>query len=293
MFKKSSLEDYFQNSRIALTNAKDNQRIYPLISGYNLTSERLVGGLTLLGQLIAADKEKTEAHGAQLMARNNLVKLLEEAHPVYMEHANFAKLHCRANAARLAHMMLLTPRENNVNGWLRQTDTFYTNVFLDTELVTSLEASSITAAKLNANFEKVKAVASASVKYQEAIGEAQAATARRNKLMEEFDFLMTEVIFVCRVALKNEPQLLEILKISVLSAGYVRQKTKEIKPLDTGILKSEGPAIKKSVKKAIEEMSLAAETETPAAVETAPREEENKEPGAQVTGQKVAQTEGI
>ncbi|MDQ1353034.1 MAG: hypothetical protein QG657_3340 [Acidobacteriota bacterium] len=293
IFKKSSLEDYFQNSRIALINARDNKRIYPLISTYNLTAEKLESDLTVLDKLVAADKEKTEAHGAQLLARNNLVTLLEEAHPVYMEHANFAKLICRTNTARLAHMMLLTPREKNVNGWLRQTDTFYTNMFLDTELIASLEASSITADKLNANYEKVKGVSTALVKYQEAIGEAQAATARRNKLMEEFDFIMTEFIFICRMALKKEPQLLEILKISVLSAGYVRQKTKEAKPVDTSILKSKGPAIKKSVKKSIEAMSPAEEVESPAAVGTATQEEENTETVAQETGQKVAETESV
>lgn len=293
MFKKSSLEDYFQNSKTALTNAKVNNKIYPLISAYNLTSEKLENGLSLLAQLVAADKAKIDAHGSQLVARNTLVKLLEEAHPVYMEHANFAKLYCRTNTARLARMMLLTPREKNVNGWIRQTDTFYTNVFLDPELITSLEASTITADKLNANYEKVKAVDAASIKYQEAIGLAQTATAKRNKLMEEFDFYMTEVIFIFRVALKNEPQLLEILKISVLSAGYVRQKTKAIEPADTSILKSKGPAIKKSVKKAIVAMSPSGETEVPAAIKTALQEEENKEPGAQVIEQKVAETESV
>ncbi len=292
IFKKSSLEDYFQNSRIALINARDNKRIYPLISAYNLTAEKLESNLTVLDKLVAADKEKTAAHGAQLLARNYLVTLLEETHPVYMEHANFAKLICRTNTARLANMMLLTPREKNVNGWIRQADTFYTNMFLDTELIASLEASSITADKLNANSEKVKAVSTALVKYQEAIGEAQASTARRNKLMEEFDFIMTEFIFICRMALKKEPQLLEILKISVLSAGYVRQKTKELKPVDTSVLKSKGTSVNKSVKKAIEAMSPDGEKEVPAAGETAPREDENKEPVSQVTGQNAAETEG-
>lgn len=240
MFKKSSLEDYFHNSRTALTNARDNQRIYSLISAYNFDTAKLEQGLTLLDRLVAADKAKTDSHGLQLVARRTMLKLLEETHPVYMEHANFAKLHSRTNTARLSRMILFTPKESNVNNWLRQTDTFYTNIFLDPDLLASLESSTITAEKLTANYEKVKTITAASIKYQETIGLAQTATAARNKLIEEFNFFMKEFIFVCRVALKNEPQLLEILKITVLSAGYFRKKkTTPIPGGETTILKDQ------------------------------------------------------
>ncbi|MCX6584434.1 MAG: hypothetical protein NT166_30050 [Candidatus Aminicenantes bacterium] len=63
----------------------------------------------------------------------------------------------------------------------------------------------------------------ARIKYTEAIGIAQVATDRRTRLLAEFKYWMREIIYVCKVALKVQPQLLEALGIQVPSDGYRRQ----------------------------------------------------------------------
>jgi len=77
--------------------------------------------------------------------------------------------------------------------------------------------------KLQVGHENVKRVSWARIKYTEAIGMEQVATDRRNRLLAEFNFWMKEFIYVCKAALKNEPQILEVLGIQVLSDGYRRQ----------------------------------------------------------------------
>ncbi|HLP48569.1 MAG TPA: hypothetical protein VK469_21695 [Candidatus Kapabacteria bacterium] len=230
LFKKSSLQDYFYNSDVALTNAVENTKIFQALSEYNMTEAKIAAGHTMLTELIALDKAKTEAHGKQLEARAALYKLLAEVHPGYMEHINFTKLKCLKNPDRLGRMMLFVPREKALNGWLRQADTFYTNLLLDTEMMTQLEANAITVDKLNAAQLKIKEVQKMNAVYQDSKGIAQDALTARDALLANFELWLKEFIYVCKVALKNNKQLLESLKIQVLSKGYVRQKSEPLPP---------------------------------------------------------------
>lgn len=225
IFKRTSLQDYFFNSQVALTNAKNNEKIYPLISAYNMTTGKIDQGLTTLQKLMTLDYAKTVAHGKQLEARAALYKLLAEAHPTYMEHMNFTKLKCLKNPARLGRMMLLAPRERTLNGWLRQAETFYTNLLDDTEMVTELETNAITLDKLNTAHTKIIQVEQANSAYNDTKGIAQNALEERDAVLAEFDLWMKEFIYICKVALRDHKQLLESLKIQVLSRGYVRQKS--------------------------------------------------------------------
>ena len=230
IFKKNSLQDYFYNSDVALTNAVENKTIYQLISEYNMTETRIAEGHAMLDQLIALDKAKTEAHGKQLEARAALYKLLAEVHPGYMEHVNFIKLKCQKNPERLGQMMLQVPREKVLNGWLRQADTFYTNLLVDTELVTWLEVNAITVEKLTTAQAKIKEVQKANALYHDTKGIAQNASEARDALLAEFELWLREFVYVCKMALKENKQLLESLKIQILSKGYVRQKSEPQSP---------------------------------------------------------------
>ncbi len=225
LYKTGSLADFFNNSKKALVNARDEKKIYSLIAGYNMTAEKIEEGLEMLENLVTMDKKKTDFHGLQLMARAELKRIFAEANPVYMEHVNFTKLHCRKDSAILARLLLQEPRTRVINGWLRQADTFYSNLLRDPGLSGRLAVNAITVDKLQAGYENVQRVSQARIKYTEAIGMAQAATEKRNKLLAEFNFWMKEFIYVCKVALKDHPQLLEVLGIQVLSEGYKRQKT--------------------------------------------------------------------
>ncbi|MDQ1353870.1 MAG: hypothetical protein QG657_4177 [Acidobacteriota bacterium] len=223
LYKTNRFADFFQNSRKALVNARDDKNIYSLILEYNMTAERIEEGLTKIDNLVTADRNKTELHGLQLLAREEMKRVFAEANPLYMEHVAFTKLHCREESAELAKLLLNEPRTRVINGWIRQADTFYSNLFHNPGLIERLAVNAVTVEKLQAGHEKVMRVSQARVKYTEAIGMAQVATDQRNRLLAEFKYWMREFIYVCKAALKNQPQLLEVLGIQVLSNGYRRQ----------------------------------------------------------------------
>lgn len=236
----SSLADYFFSSRHALKTARKNDLVYPLIAEYNMTYERIDAGMAMLDRLMDADKQKTELNGKQLEAGGALKRLLARVHPIYMSHVRLMKIKYRRRPERLERVMLHEPRQRDINDWLRQADTFYSNLLDDAEMVGNLKVNGLTPDKLTASYNKIKEVEQAHNLHQEAMGLSQAALETRDALMTEFDLWMKEFIQICKMALKEHPQMLEILGIPVLSKGYVRQKPVDASPhhkneTDTGI----------------------------------------------------------
>jgi hypothetical protein len=158
LFSKSSLADYFFNSRQALNISQKNTKIYLLISEYNMTTENIAVGLDKLDKLMTADKLKTEARGKQLELRVALETLFADVNPVYMSHVKLAKVKVRRVPERVARLMLLEPRKTRMNDWLRQSDTFYSNLLLDTEMAAQFATNAITEEKLNAAHLRIKPI---------------------------------------------------------------------------------------------------------------------------------------
>jgi len=244
LYSKSSLADYYFNSRHALNISQKNTKIYWLISEYNMTTENIAIGLDKLDKLMTADKLKTEARGKQLELRVALETVFTDVHPVYMSHVKLAKVKVRRVPERVARLMLLEPRKTRLNDWLRQTDTFYTNLLLDTEMVAKFGTNAITVEKLNASHLRVKEVEQAYNAYNEAKGVAQAALEARDVLLEDFDVWMKEFIVICKIALRKYPQLLEALGIVVLSKGYVRSKSDDLPAGQTVKVSTKIPGLK-------------------------------------------------
>jgi hypothetical protein len=228
IFSRSSLADYFFNSRQALKIAKKNAKIYALISEYNMTTENIDAGMAMLDGLMEADKKKIEARGKQLEFRVNLEMIFSEVHPLYMSHVKLAKIKCQGNVERVGRLMLLEPRKTRINDWLRQADTFYSNLVADTEMMTRLNGSAITQEKLTTAHGRIKEVEQAHNDYIEAKGISQSLQEGRDILLDEFKIWMNEFITVCKIALRQYPQLLEILGITILSKGYVRTKSDDL-----------------------------------------------------------------
>jgi len=236
----NSLADYFFSSRQALMTARKNDLVYPLIAEYNMTYQRIDAGMAMLDRLMDADKQKTELFGKQLEAGAALKRLFTRVNPNYMSHVRLMKIKYRRRPERLERLMLHEPRQRDINGWLRQADTFYTNLINDAEMVNNLKDNGLTPDKLTASYNKIKEVELAHNLHREARGLSQAALETRDALMAEFDLWMKEFIQICKMALKEHPQMLEILGIPVLSKGYVRQKPVDARPnhkneTDTGI----------------------------------------------------------
>jgi hypothetical protein len=224
MHIQSSFAEYFFTSRHALKTARKNKKIYSEISKFNMTYTEIDSGLAKLEKLMDADKKKIELHGKQLEARVAFKSIYAKVNTLYMSHVGLMKVKFRKNPERVERLMLNVPRERSINGWLQQADTFYVNLINDADMVSKLTQNAISPDKLTEAHAGIKEVECAKNNYREAIGLSQAAVETRDALFEEFDLWMKEFIYICKMALNQESQLLEALKIKVFSKGYIKHK---------------------------------------------------------------------
>ncbi len=222
MHIQKSLADYFFMSRHALHIARQNKEIYALITEYNMTYTEIDAGLTMLENLMNADKKKIELHGKQLEAKKYLQNLFAKVNAIYKSHTGLMKVKYHRNPERLERLMLNVPRERSINGWLRQADTFYANLIKDNDMIDKLDENAISLAVLEASYNQIKQVEQAKNLYRESIGLAQAALEIRDELFAEFDLWMKEFIYICKTALRQQPLLLEALGKIVFSPGYIK-----------------------------------------------------------------------
>jgi len=225
MYKKSKLEDFFGNSRLALSNAKDNPQVRPLLSTFNVDDARFEEGFALLDEADASETLKKEKYAAQFETKLNLQRLSDETHEVHMMHVKLIRIAYRKQPEKLKELGVLgaTIRKSNINGWLLQTKYFYDHALVD-DVLETLARYSITREKMEETKQNVLKVEKANEVYKQAIAEAQDAVDKRDLALQKFEYWMSEFIAVCRYALKGNPQLLEALQIKVFSKGYQRKK---------------------------------------------------------------------
>lgn len=225
-FKKYRLADFFRDSRDALTNTRDNLRLRTLLDGLNVDDARFQEGFDLLDAAERSQITKQEKNAAQIKARKELYEIFDAAHESFSVHAKFTKIAYRKQPEKLRELGIdkAIACKSNINAWLTQTKFYYSHAVPDTELHPLLERNGTTLQNLQDNDQNVQLVEKANQKYRIAIGEAQAAREARDKDIEDFRFWMFEFIAVCREATKDEPQLLEALKITVYSKGYKKKK---------------------------------------------------------------------
>ncbi|MCP5102690.1 MAG: hypothetical protein GY950_04890, partial [bacterium] len=207
--------------------------------------ERYQEGFDLLDAAERRQVTKQEKSAEQRKAREELRKVIDESHDKFSVHVKFTRLAYRKEPEKLKELGIdiAIAGKTNVNGWLTQTKFYYPHAVADTELHPLLSRNGITLEELQANELNVTAVEEANQGYRSAIAEAQAAVEARDKAIEDFQFWLTEFIALCRQATKDEPQLMEALKITVYSKGYKKKKPGEeqkeqpvenTEPTDTG-----------------------------------------------------------
>lgn len=223
-YNNSRVSDYLEHSELMFTNAKD-KTILPFLERHNVGVERCDMGLTLCGEAYTLEKEQIRLHGEQFRAKAKFDKLFAEVHPRYMDHIKFMRMAFRDDPRKLYELDAASARDMTLTGWLTQSKTFYTNAINDEDSLTKMVGYGISKEELEAAEAKVAEVAAANQEHKIKKGAAQDAIDRRDKALDILDKFRSEFIGICRIALKDHPQLLEKLGIVVYTKGYVSARS--------------------------------------------------------------------
>lgn len=224
-YTNSTISDYLEHSELMLKNAQKDSTISQLLATYKISTEKYEQGLQLCTEAYDLEKLQIKLHGEQFRAKAKFKKLLAETHPQYMAHVRFMRLAHKEDLKKLDELDAASIREKTITGWLTQTKTFYTNTITDEEALLKLAEFGITKENLASIEVKVMEVAALNQLHKDKKGSAQDATDRRDAAIEKLARFISDFIAVCRIALKDHPQLLEKLGIVVYSKGYISAKS--------------------------------------------------------------------
>lgn len=211
--KTNTLESKILSADVAISAAKDNPEIKAAVAEYNYDDVRLDEGLALHAEANTLHKKQIKEYGDQFQATNDLDGIKGKANKMYMKHLKVARITMEDNVALTKSLMLNGRRRHTYTGWLDQASTFYDNGLDSLEALTALMEYNITEEKMKAGQVLVNQTA-ASLKTQlKEVGEAQRATKQREKAFDLMEDWMVKFITIARIALEDDPQLLEIMGI--------------------------------------------------------------------------------
>ncbi|MEQ8303893.1 MAG: hypothetical protein RIB47_10915 [Cyclobacteriaceae bacterium] len=200
-------------ARNAITNGRDVEAISTVITSYGYDLATMNEGMALLDTTAGLQAKQKQEYGEQYAATDAFQVARAAMNKTYMRQVKLARIGLKGDKANYEALQLSGGRKQAFPGWLQQAKAFYTNVMLSPVALAAL-------AKFNTSQEELTAASleltALEQKYNEQLkekGEAQAATEARDKALDDLEEWMSDYIAVARIALEDEPQLLEMLGI--------------------------------------------------------------------------------
>ena len=202
-----ALEQY----RVSFENVEKQTEIATIMAefGYNQTS--LTEGKLLLSKTREAFDFNKKEDDETSDAYNNFSTLKENLAKTYSLHRKKGKVIFRNEPTTLNKLALTGSLPTAYIKWLETVKKFYTVASSDTEIQSKLVRLKITTEEINGTIQLITDLELARAEYLREKGESQDSTKSKDKAFGEIDDWMSEFYAVAKIALEDNPQLLESL----------------------------------------------------------------------------------
>lgn len=214
---RQGIDSFLENARIAIENALNNETILTALSEWGYPREKLEVGKTLYETAASAQRQQKKEYGEQVGATDTLDRTRTTAQKTYARLTKVARAVLSDNPGALRELDLNGRRKQSLAGWLAQADQFYQQTLANPAILEALGEYGVTTAKLEAGRAQLEAIRAAKTVQEMEKGEAQRATQVRDTALEELNIWLDRYLQIARVALEDDPQLLEALGILVRS----------------------------------------------------------------------------
>ena len=216
--KKNQTEaEALEQYRVSFENVEKQPEIATIMAEFGYDETLLTEGKTLLTKTRQAfdfnkkeDDETTEAY-------KNFTELKENLAKTYSLHRKKGKVIFRKEPTTLSKLALTGSLPTAYIKWLETVKKFYTVASSDTEIQSKLVRLKITTEEINGTIQLITNLELARAEYLREKGESQDSTKSKDKAFGEIDDWMSEFYAVAKIALEDNPQLLESLGIFVRS----------------------------------------------------------------------------
>ncbi|MDD4673719.1 MAG: hypothetical protein PHI03_12370 [Bacteroidales bacterium] len=202
-----TLEQY----RVSLDNAENQSEIATIMTEFGYDSETIGQGKALLAetrQAYAANKTEDDETSAAYNSFSNLKDQLAET---YSLHRKKAKVVFRNDSLTMDKLAVSGSVPKAYVKWLETAKKFYSVASTDTDLQSKLARLKITTDDLTAAITLISNLEAARADYLREKGESQDSTKIKDAAFGKIDDWMSEFYAVAKIALEDNPQLLESL----------------------------------------------------------------------------------
>jgi hypothetical protein len=213
MAKSNRIEDFLFSSRIMIENSLRDEPLKQALAVYGYTEEKLNQGKELYNKAEKLHLARKMEYGEQIAATAELDTVWDQAEKQYMKTLKIARVALKEDVRAYESTMLFGDRKRSLSGWLEQARAFYTNLLGDSGFLNALSAYGYTQAKLEKEAALVDQVIAKHMAQKKEMGEAQEATAMRDKALDNLAKWISDFRAVVKVALEEDPQQLEKLGI--------------------------------------------------------------------------------
>lgn len=217
--KLISYADLIHVSWIVVTNAASEGVLRTTMERFGYDAARLEQGRALVERLEALRAMQARASGERVGATDTLQAQRAQVQRTYMEHLQVARLALRDDIGALAALGAFGSRDRALNGWLGQAQQFYINALQSPQILERLAGLGLTDAQLRETRAQIQRVIDASAAQQAARGAALATTAACQQAARELRLWISQYQTLARRALRDDPQVLEQIRIVAPSAS--------------------------------------------------------------------------
>ena len=212
----TSINAILAEINIALTNATEVEAIANALKDYGYTPERIQEGRDLYQAVLNAQQQQQQNYGNQYRASSTLSEQRDNLIEAFNKHRKIARI-AIADRGQAQTLALNAPRPRNLPTTFAQIKQFYSNALNTPAILEILAQYNITKQACQAALNNLNEVESTTAERERHKGTAQAATQTRDRLMQDLDKWMRDFKAIAKIALEDQPQLLESLGILVRS----------------------------------------------------------------------------
>ncbi len=212
--KKNTITAEMAGARLAAENALEHAIIKKKLATVGYDQKKLLAGKALSEEVYLLCSVQQDKYAAQYEGTDALKEQLAEVQARYRQHVKRARLAFEGQRSIRELLQINGKRKTDTVGQLDQIYAFYSKIEQYLEVIARYDVKAEEIAQTKA---MVEALQAGQRKRTARRGEAQHATQQRDRKRRELKDWMTQFRKAARLALHDNPQLLEVLGIQVAS----------------------------------------------------------------------------
>jgi hypothetical protein len=201
---------------VAIANAQENPDVGAALEAFGYDVTVLRQGQDLLDTVRRLSDAQRKGYGDQYAATAALNQAQEKLDRLYTAHRKLAAIAFKNEPDRLTALALDEARKKSLSGSFSQAWRFYSHLIEDEQAIEALGRFRITREQLEEGFTLLKQIETLNQAQEDEKSGAQRATKARDAAVDELHEWMSELKTVARIALADDPQLLESLQFGAI-----------------------------------------------------------------------------